>query len=243
MRFYSIAVYSILICVKVQAQYTSPYSLQMGRELGISLPAISLGGVAYLLDKKTTRFDTAYLQSLRPEAIHSFDRISTTYFDKRISRVSDITGYGSMLLPAVNLLSSRTRNDYKTYTVMYVETFMLNTALTMFVKNLTKRNRPYLYNPEFQKNPTYSNDDSRSFFSGHTSMCASNSFFFAKTFADYNPESQLKPYVWAGSALLPAVTGYLRVRAGKHFPTDVIVGYVVGAVIGYSVPLLHKKMK
>ena len=40
--------------------------------------------------------------------------------------------------------------------------------------------------------------------------------------------------------MLPAVTGYLRFKAGKHFPTDIIVGYGVGATIGYLVPELHK---
>jgi len=36
---------------------------------------------------------------------------------------------------------------------------------------------------------------------------------------------------------LPAIQGYLRVRAGKHFPTDVITGYIVG--LG-SAWLMHK---
>jgi membrane-associated phospholipid phosphatase len=35
-------------------------------------------------------------------------------------------------------------------------------------------------------------------------------------------------------------TAILRVRAGKHFWTDVLVGYGVGASIGLAVPLMHK---
>jgi len=35
-------------------------------------------------------------------------------------------------------------------------------------------------------------------------------------------------------------TAYLRVKAGKHFPTDVIVGAVIGSAVGYAVVSLHK---
>jgi membrane-associated phospholipid phosphatase len=33
----------------------------------------------------------------------------------------------------------------------------------------------------------------------------------------------------------------LRVEAGKHFYTDVLVGAVVGSAIGVAVPMLHRK--
>ena len=79
-----------------------------------------------------------------------------------------------------------------------------------------------------------------SFFSGHTSCVASNSFFAARVFSDYYPESKWKPVVWGAAIALPAVTGYLRVKAGKHYPSDVIAGYAVGAAVGYFVPKLHR---
>ena len=44
----------------------------------------------------------------------------------------------------------------------------------------------------------------------------------------------------AGAALAPATVGFLRVKGGKHFPTDVLTGLVVGAATGYLVPRLHK---
>ena len=34
---------------------------------------------------------------------------------------------------------------------------------------------------------------------------------------------------------------YERVRAGQHFPTDVIMGALVGAGIGVLVPHLHRR--
>ena len=66
------------------------------------------------------------------------------------------------------------------------------------------------------------------------------SFLTAKMYHDFYPESDARPYVWASAALIPAITGYLRVRGGKHYLTDVLVGYGVGAAIGILVPQLHK---
>ena len=79
------------------------------------------------------------------------------------------------------------------------------------------------------------------FFSGHTSVTASNFFFTAKVFSDYFPDSKLKPYIWSVAAIAPAITAYLIVKAGRHYKTDVITGYAVGAAIGFLVPHLHRK--
>ena len=49
--------------------------------------------------------------------------------------------------------------------------------------------------------------------------------------------------VWGGAIILPALTGYAKVDAGEHFYTDVIVGYSIGAIIGYFVPVMHLKSK
>jgi F0F1-type ATP synthase assembly protein I len=46
--------------------------------------------------------------------------------------------------------------------------------------------------------------------------------------------------MWTAAALIPAVTGFSRVNTHNHFPTDVIVGYIVGAAIGYLIPEFHK---
>jgi membrane-associated phospholipid phosphatase len=69
------------------------------------------------------------------------------------------------------------------------------------------------------------------------------SFYTAKVFSDYLPNGQSKTLIWIGAAIYPAVVGYLRVASANHFATDVIVGYVVGATIGYFIPQLHKADK
>jgi len=41
--------------------------------------------------------------------------------------------------------------------------------------------------------------------------------------------------------LPPAYVGYLRYRGLKHFPTDILMGYIIGAGSGILIPHLHKK--
>jgi len=86
-------------------------------------------------------------------------------------------------------------------------------------------------------------DANRSFFSGHASHTAAFSFFMAKVIHDYhkNAKRKVKRIIWISAATIPMFTSYLRVKAGKHFPTDVITGYIVGASVGFLIPHLHKK--
>tara|TARA_B100001245_G_C22810995_1_gene390550 strand:+ start:125 stop:487 length:363 start_codon:yes stop_codon:yes gene_type:complete len=81
----------------------------------------------------------------------------------------------------------------------------------------------------------------RSFFAGHVAASATGTFFAAKIYNDFHPDSPAVPWVWAGAATIPAAVAYLRIEAGQHFLTDVTVGYVIGAAVGILVPELHKK--
>jgi len=93
-------------------------------------------------------------------------------------------------------------------------------GLTSLTKRVTLRPRPLVYNElvpfsdKQQKNSRYA------FFSGHASVSAANSIFAAKVFSDYFPDSKWKPIVWSAAILIPTSTAYLRVKAGKHYPTD-----------------------
>jgi membrane-associated phospholipid phosphatase len=83
-----------------------------------------------------------------------------------------------------------------------------------------------------------------SWFSGHTSTTSTASFFMAKVLSDYHPELGGKKWLLYGAAIIPpAIIGIYRVKALKHFPTDVIMGTAVGAAVGILIPHLHKITK
>ncbi|OAV46173.1 phosphatase PAP2 family protein [Lewinella sp. 4G2] len=144
-------------------------------------------------------------------------------------------------LPLALALGKRTRKDLPKIALLYTETMALTGGITGLTKVTFLRARPYVLNDNWDPQRELKSGDRASLISGHTSLSAAGTFFFARVFADYYPDSKLKPYVWVLAAGLPAATGYLRIRAAKHYPTDVLAGYAVGATVGYLVPALHKK--
>ncbi|MCK9426362.1 MAG: phosphatase PAP2 family protein [Ignavibacteriaceae bacterium] len=46
--------------------------------------------------------------------------------------------------------------------------------------------------------------------------------------------------MWTGSLLSASLVGYLRYVSGNHYPTDILIGAVVGSAIGYFIPYLHQ---
>ena len=104
------------------------------------------------------------------------------------------------------------------------------------------RARPLSYNQELTNEERTADGTLNSFYSGHTSSVAVASFFMAKVMSDvYRLNLSQKLMLYSLAAAPPALTAFLRVKAGKHFRSDVLVGGVVGAVTGVLVPLLHKR--
>ena len=129
--------------------------------------------------------------------------------------------------------------------IMYAESFSLTFALTNMVKMAVRRPRPqaYIDAEQHKGDPTYSNadtDSSLSFFSGHASNVAAlgataTDLAFARSPHTARP--------WVTMILAAGLTTFVsieRVRAGAHFPTDVIAGAVAGAGVGVVVPHLHR---
>lgn len=222
----------------LSAQPPGPYYLSLKREIvysGFGIGSLALGG--YL----RSRVDELTLMDLNPGEINRFDRIATEMSSETADKWSDYTLLASLGISGTLLLGRETRRDFLKISVLFLETMAISNGLTQISKSLFQRPRPYVFDENWDPIRILSSNDRAAFVSGHTSESAAGTFFFAKVFSDYYPDSKLKPLVWTVSIGLPAVTGYLRIRSGNHYPTDVIAGYILGAAVGYLVPALHKK--
>lgn len=220
--------------------FDSPYRLSWA----VDVPIISAGlgmGISYLiLDRQTPILTESYINSLNRKDVWGLDRAATYNWSKPVASVSDAFLYTSFALPFSLLADRKIRKDYLKIGLMYAETIALTGALTSLTKNLIKRPRPFVYNELVDLHYKQEKDAQYAFFSGHTSVTAAMCFMTAKIFQDYNKGSKAIPWVWAAAATFPAVTGVLRQQAGKHFWTDVVTGYLVGAAIGILIPELHR---
>ena len=173
------------------------------------------------------------------------DLVSLRRSDPRADRWSDAALYLSGMMPiALGLSQKKSHSKTVGLGLLVLHGLLLESGCTHFIKMIAERPRPHIYlQGESALNKPISKNSTKSFYSGHTSSSAYFAFFTAQAFQMLYPYSPLRKYVWAGSVLLPALTGYLRVKAGKHFPTDVIVGYLVGSAWGVLLPKIHSKQK
>ena len=133
--------------------------------------------------------------------------------------------------------------------VVGTQAVTINATLTHVVKHAVRRPRPYAYGEAWQAEyqaaldagEPVECDPQLSFYSGHTSAAGAWSFALAHTLSitnDWSWQARTVPYLAATG--ITAWTGVLRVRAHKHFPSDVLVGGLAGAAVGILVPELHR---
>jgi membrane-associated phospholipid phosphatase len=131
--------------------------------------------------------------------------------------------------------------------VMYAETISLAEMITDLTKVAVRRPRPidYIDCPygvpgRPQTGPgCQSTDLGLSFFSGHAATIASIGGT-ATYLAFVRNRHSVRPWLTlVASTALTSFVSYERVRAGAHFPTDVIAGSLFGGAIGVFVPHVH----
>jgi membrane-associated phospholipid phosphatase len=126
--------------------------------------------------------------------------------------------------------------------LVYGETIAVSLALNAATKVLVARPRPYLYNPD-PRVQAYARRQGRdahlSFYSGHAATAFAAAVGGGYLFAQSTTDTRARTAAWAAGLMLAGATSNLRVRAGKHFYSDVLVGAALGAGAGLAVPLLH----
>lgn len=97
-------------------------------------------------------------------------------------------------------------------------TLLTSTIVTTTLKFTIDRERPFVTYPDIQK---LTGAGSPSFPSGHTSEAFATATSLSLAFPKWYVIAPA--YVWAGAA------GYSRMHLGVHYPSDVLVGALLGA--------------
>ena len=238
LKFYLLA--ALILANFSFARAQSPYELSSVNDAAIFGAAVVAGGSAFLINSNIPGLSEEEINNLNTDDIFAIDRFATNYYSPELSDLSDIFVYTLVASPALLAFSPEIRNDYMTVGTMYAQTIIFATALPYIAKGIVQRTRPFVYNPNAPMSAKQEPEARRSFFSGHTTVAFASAVFLSKVYSDYYPDSKYSPYVWGGSLLAATTVGALRIFSGKHFPTDVLVGAVVGSAIGWFIPELHK---
>ncbi len=215
------------------------------------------GGVALALFSHyligTDDISGAEIQRLTPDSVRSvlfFEQMDRSAAYNWSPAASDLSDWGMYLSVAAPLATGAFFMPDKSaaldpggagdYIGAYAQTLSLSVGLNLLVKNLISRRRPYLFNTDLSldKKLSYKPDYTRSFYSGHTSIAFTSAAFLTSSYAELYPDRDSRYLVGVLSFGTAALTGYLRYEAGKHFPSDIVVGAIVGTVFGFVVPQL-----
>lgn len=217
-----------------------------GGIIGVGIPATLIG--APLITNKS-KLTIEELQTLNRNDINPIDRWALELDPSQMSyyaNVSDITLTGFILLPALNLFDHTIRQDWLDIALMYAETQIIVNNIYLYAPFgplFQNRYRPAVYYDALGTSGARTTSWNRSsFYSGHVASAAAASFFAAKVYCDYHPELRgwNKYLLYGAAAIPPLIEGYLRMKALDHFPSDILVGFGVGALCGIVIPEMHR---
>ena len=210
----------------------------LGLHLGAGADPITREEIRGLSPDDVNPFDRSAVGNWSPEWAHRSDNIRTGVFG------------AALLILGVEGARAATdgrSDDALTLATMLGEVGLLTAGATYATKALAGRRRPYLFNSgksvdeRFEIASSSEDEATFSFFSGHSSGVFAAATFASTIFMDIHGRSAWSHLVWGSTLSLATLTAYARVKAGVHYPSDVIVGALVGGGIGYLIPVLHRK--
>jgi membrane-associated phospholipid phosphatase len=212
------------------------------------------GGFSALLELILSTGEITPQRPGSPDKLLSIDRIAVTQtIDSHADTFSSVGLGVAIAFAAADPLLSGARDGWDAAfvdAILYAETISMTLAITDITKVAVRRPRPIAYAEQAALDTKYGGaanspsitdtDSTLSFFSGHAAV--SGAITATATYLAF----QRSPHSWrpwvtlAVGTLLTSFVGIERVRAGAHFPTDVIAGALGGGVIGVLVPHLHR---
>lgn len=215
------------------------HTLDPGREAVFVGAGLVLNGTALLLPADTAGLWARH--SVRDRAtLPGFDRVAAFRWSPPAHRASNALFVSALVLSAVGPALAYADDRPGVPMALVGESFLLSAGLTGVVKAVTHRPRPLVFNPDAPMHERRERDAYRSFWSGHAANTAALTVSAAMLVDRADVDPAVRTATWAGAVAVPVLMGWLRVRAGKHFPTDVLAGCLAGAVVGWAVPYFHR---
>jgi membrane-associated phospholipid phosphatase len=163
-------------------------------------------------------------ENLDVKLFRSINGIESNFLDKFVS-INDKSLMGAAILAPVGLFTSARMNG-NTYdensAVLLAASEFTSVAVSQSLKFLFQRDRPYTKLKNVYSNPNNSYTDKYCFPSGHTSLSFGMATSLSLRYSD-DPLFVAGMYAYATSISLG------RVYMGVHYPSDVLVGMIVGA--------------
>ena len=159
-------------------------------------------------------------QSIDIDILQKINVKRNTEFDPAFKTITNTAIPISIATPVMMYTIGLIQKDslIKQKAVFIGETFLASAFVTIASKSIIKIDRPYVTHPSIQP---LSVEGSYSMPSGHTSSAFATATSLSMAFPKWYVV--VPSFVWASSV------GYSRMHLGVHYPSDVLVGALVGS--------------
>lgn len=176
------------------------------------------------------------------EIFGSLDEGVKDNFSRTAAQLSDGLVTVTVAAPLLSKFADGVDENDARFALLYGETLGLSLLANSIAKYTVQRPRPYVYNQDTgvrEYTKEQGNDAYVSFYSGHASMSFSAAVAGSYLYALESDNENVNAAMWGIEMGLATATSLLRVRAGKHYYSDILVGAAAGTAIGILVPALH----
>ena len=232
--------YKIIFCLWIllfNKLYTAEvYNLDIGREALIITPSLLLSSYSLYKHSKLGELSPEVIDALSAYDINRFDRIAVKNFSQTSRVLSDYLVGLCLIAPFTLNLQDKVGINTN---ILILESYLLTTSLAAFSKVMIQRKRPYVYNDDVDISVRAEKDGQLSFFSAHTAYAFTGAILTAKIYDDHFSD-RYDFLIYTGAVATASTVGYLRFAAGKHYPTDIVVGALVGVGVAILITEVHK---
>jgi membrane-associated phospholipid phosphatase len=220
---------------------SSPYHTSFVKDGLVIVAAAGVTLLGYDLIKNKNDLTPEQLAAKTKSNLPFFDRWVAGKYSAKANKDSYILFDGCYAIPVLGaLLNKKERSKFGQVMVMYLETVAITGSLYTLTAGLVYRSRPFVYGDKAPLEKRLDKGGQRSFYGGHVATTAATTFFTAKVFQDFNPNSRLTPWLYTGAGALTALMSYERMISGYHFFSDCVVSAIIGTATGILIPQFHK---
>lgn len=218
---------------------------RINNKIDLPVTALGIGGTLYgfHLRESKNNSDSMEIVNLDVNSLPKYERMATKQHSVTASQISDVLFAEGFVLPWLLYGDRKVRSEAYDYSIMYLETMGITGMGYAMSAGLVKKHRPYAYNDNVNWSRRVNKHSANSFYAGHVAVTAAGTFFAAKVFNDYHPDSQMRYVMWGVAGASTLGQCYARYKGGFHFISDIAIGAGLGTATGILVPVLHKREK